>query len=305
MLITGLAMSPGMDAAFPFLLEILGGRQTARTIHFITASGIVLFVGVHIVGRLEESQVDDHRPLRDRALGGKAINGARSLHRRGFLAGLTAASTTLLGGCDDLSDQDWVKRVLDSGETLTRVAQRALISPKALAREYSEADLSKEFKANGSTDPQESDYLAHVKNGFADWKLAIGGLVEQPLELSLEDLHAMPSRTQITRHDCVEGWSCIGKRKNVPLAAVLDKAKLKQNARYIVFCCADNLFDTREGPLLRVDRARRCVPPADDPRLRDERPGPAGRAWRAAQAPRRAAARLQDGEIRDAGRSGR
>ena len=49
MLITGLAMSPGMDAAFPFLLEILGGRQTARTIHFITASGIVLFVVVHIV----------------------------------------------------------------------------------------------------------------------------------------------------------------------------------------------------------------------------------------------------------------
>ncbi len=49
MLITGLAMSPGMDAAFPFLLEILGGRQTARTIHFITASGIVLFVVVHLV----------------------------------------------------------------------------------------------------------------------------------------------------------------------------------------------------------------------------------------------------------------
>jgi DMSO/TMAO reductase YedYZ molybdopterin-dependent catalytic subunit len=171
---------------------------------------------------------------------------ARSLHRRRFLAGLAAASTTLLGGCDDLSDQDWVKRVLDSGETLTRVAQRALISPKALAREYSEADLSKEFKANGSTDPQESDYLAHVKNGFADWKLAIGGLVEQPLELSLEDLHAMPSRTQITRHDCVEGWSCIGKWKGVPLSAVLDKAKLKRNARYIVFYCADNLFDTGE-----------------------------------------------------------
>ena len=49
MLVTGLAMSPGMDAAFPFLLELLGGRQTARTIHFITASGIVLFVVVHIV----------------------------------------------------------------------------------------------------------------------------------------------------------------------------------------------------------------------------------------------------------------
>jgi DMSO/TMAO reductase YedYZ molybdopterin-dependent catalytic subunit len=174
------------------------------------------------------------------------MSGERSLHRRGFLTGVAAAGTALLGGCDDLSDQDWVKRVLDSGETLTRVAQRALISPKALAREYSEADLSKEFKANGSTDPQEADYLAHAKNGFADWKLAVGGLVEQPLELSLADLRAMPSRTQITRHDCVEGWSCIGKWKGVPLSAVLDKAKLKGNARYIVFYCADNVFDTGE-----------------------------------------------------------
>jgi thiosulfate reductase cytochrome b subunit len=49
MLITGLAMSPGMDAAFPFLLDVLGGRQSARTIHFIAASGIVIFVAVHLV----------------------------------------------------------------------------------------------------------------------------------------------------------------------------------------------------------------------------------------------------------------
>jgi DMSO/TMAO reductase YedYZ molybdopterin-dependent catalytic subunit len=175
------------------------------------------------------------------------MSGERSFDRRGFLArGLAATSTALLGGCDDLSDQPWVKRVLDSAETLTRVTQRALLSPKALAREYGEADLSKEFKANGSTDPQEPDYLAHVKTGFADWKLAVGGLLEQPLSLSLDDLRAMPSRTQITRHDCVEGWSCIGKWKGVPLSAVLDKAKLKENARYIVFYCADNLFDTGE-----------------------------------------------------------
>ena len=49
MLFTGLAMSPGMDAAFPFLLDLLGGRQSARTIHFIAASGIVIFVFVHLV----------------------------------------------------------------------------------------------------------------------------------------------------------------------------------------------------------------------------------------------------------------
>ncbi len=76
------------------------------------------------------------------------------LDRRGFLArGLAAASAALLGGCEDLSDQRWVKRVLDSAETLTRVTQEALLSPQALAREFSEADISRNFRANGSTIP--------------------------------------------------------------------------------------------------------------------------------------------------------
>ena len=54
----------------------------------------------------------------------------------------------------------------------------------------------------------------------------------------------MPSRTQITRHDCVEGWSCIGKWTGVPLKVLLDQARLKENARYVVFYCADDLGQT-------------------------------------------------------------
>lgn len=173
------------------------------------------------------------------------MSAERKLDRRGFLArGLVAASTTLLGGCEELSDQAWVKRILESGETLTRITQEALLSPQALAREYDVADLSREFRANGSTDPDDPAYVAHAKNGFADWKLSVGGLVEAPLELSLAELRAMPSRTQITRHDCVEGWSCIGKWKGVKLGALLERVRLKPSARYIVFYCADMLGST-------------------------------------------------------------
>src|SRR6185312_6974764 len=168
------------------------------------------------------------------------MSGEREMHRRGFLTrGLAAASTALLAGCDELSDPPWVKRVLDSAEELTRVSQRALLSPTALAREYTEADLSPAFKANGSTDPGDPAYKAHAANGFADWKLGIRGLVEQPLELSLAELRAMPSRTQITRHDCVEGWSCIGKWKGAKLSALLDRVGVRPEARYVVFFCAD------------------------------------------------------------------
>ncbi len=88
-----------------------------------------------------------------------------------------------------------------------------------------------------------------AEQGFDTYKLVVDGLVERPLSLSLKDLRAMPSRTQITRHDCVEGWSCIGKWSGVPLAHLLDQAGVKPNARYVVFSCFDKMdADSLDGP---------------------------------------------------------
>jgi hypothetical protein len=56
-------------------------------------------------------------------------------------------------------------------------------------------------------------------------------------------VRALPSRTQITRHDCVEGWSAIGKWKGVPLSTILDAVKPKPEARFVVFHCADPMED--------------------------------------------------------------
>ena len=78
-----------------------------------------------------------------------------------------------------------------------------------------------------------------AQTGFSEWALKVDGLVEAPASISLAELRAMSARTQITRHDCVEGWSAIGKWTGVPLAAVLAKVKPKANARYVVFHCAD------------------------------------------------------------------
>lgn len=91
------------------------------------------------------------------------MSAKRALDRRGFLGrGLAVTGAALLGGCDELSEQPWVRRILDKAEILTRVTQRALVSPTALAREYSEANISTEFKANGSTDPDDDEYKAHA-----------------------------------------------------------------------------------------------------------------------------------------------
>jgi DMSO/TMAO reductase YedYZ molybdopterin-dependent catalytic subunit len=162
------------------------------------------------------------------------------LDRRALLKRTAAAAgASLLAGCDRLSNARWFRRTLETGEDANLFGQRLLLSPAKLAPEYSEAEISPWFKPNGSTDPSDKSYKAMVKNNFADWNLEIGGLVDNPAKFSLADLRAMPARTQITRHDCVEGWTCIGKWTGVPLSELLKQAGLKPQARYIVFHCAD------------------------------------------------------------------
>jgi len=170
------------------------------------------------------------------------------LTRRRLLAGAAAtAGAALLSGCDDLSGSAGFRRVLDSEDDLNRTVQRFFLSPRSMAREFTEADISPDFRANGSTDPASLEYRALAAGGFADWRLTVGGLGEAPMACSRADLRAMPARTQITRHDCVEGWSSIGKWTGAPLARVLDMVRLKPEARFIVFTCADELEQTLDG----------------------------------------------------------
>ncbi len=169
------------------------------------------------------------------------------MNRRRAAALLTMSGAAALAGCDAVTDNEKVSRGVQSAEVLTRSAQRLILSPGQLAPEYQEKDISKWFKPNGSTDPDDDAYVEHRDAGFKNWKLEVTGLVEHPLSLSLDQLRAMPSRTQITRHDCVEGWSCIGKWKGAKLADLLHQAKLKPEAKFIMFHCADSLGDADDG----------------------------------------------------------
>jgi DMSO/TMAO reductase YedYZ molybdopterin-dependent catalytic subunit len=164
--------------------------------------------------------------------------------RRKFLvAGGVSGIALGLGGCDRLSEAPTFREFLAGAEGLTQRVQRALLWRAALAREYSEADVSKIFRANGSRDPRNlpPGYAERLRDGFADWRLQVEGLVERPMSFSLADLRALPQRAQITRHDCVEGWSCIGGWAGPQLSSLLDLVGLRPEARFVVFHCADEL----------------------------------------------------------------
>ena len=162
------------------------------------------------------------------------------LTRRNLLLG---GAGTLLAGCDRLNNSEGFRGVLRSSEGLTMRAQRLISSREAMAREFSEADMSPVFRSNGTGNPNTPDYNRLAAGQFADWRLRVDGLVRRPLSLSLAHIQSLPRRTQITRHDCVEGWSAIGKWTGVPLSVVLDGAGLRDEARYIAFHCMDRFGD--------------------------------------------------------------
>lgn len=161
------------------------------------------------------------------------------LNRRAFVAG---AAGLALAGCDRVAGTTTGQKVLDYNETLNYAAARALPSGQ-LAPEYAKSAISAYFKPNGSIDPKDPGYKKLAGAQFAGWKMQVGGLVDKPQAFSLDDLKAMASRTQVTRHDCVEGWSCIGEWKGVPLSEILAAVHAKDEARFVVFHCFDS-YDT-------------------------------------------------------------
>ena len=169
--------------------------------------------------------------------------------RRNFITGAALGLGALgLYLSRNLSETQWFPKVLDSAEGLTMRAQRLIAGSWSLAPEYSKADISQVFKANGTLNPGTPSYTAMAANGFHDWRIPVTGLVAKPFSLSVADLRAFPSRTQITRHDCVEGWSCIGEWTGTPLRLVLARAEPLPKARYVVFYCADPMGDSADAP---------------------------------------------------------
>jgi DMSO/TMAO reductase YedYZ molybdopterin-dependent catalytic subunit len=166
---------------------------------------------------------------------------ALSLTRRAALLGGFGAAGYLIWNVDNITVNPTTARIFEGVEDWTRTAQRALQSSKGLAPEYKPSDISPVFKANGTLNPNTDAYNAHVASSFQNWRVSVRGLVRTPMSLSMADIMRMPGKTQITKHDCVEGWTAIGMWTGVPLGLILTAAGVDPRARYVVLRCADNL----------------------------------------------------------------
>jgi thiosulfate reductase cytochrome b subunit len=230
---TGVAMSPAVAARFPWYLRIFHGRQSARSIHFLCLVAFVLFFVVHVTmvvlhGFREELAAivlgQTHRPDLTRAL----VVG---------IAGM--AIVVVIHVLATVCSLRRPRFVQQTTQAVTRPLRHLLFGHAISAEGYAPREVSASFWVNGRP-PVEDAYLALARDGFADYRLEVGGLVRTPLRLSLADLRAMPKRTQITKHCCIQGWSGVAEWGGVPMRHILDLCGPLPAARYILFRAYDD-----------------------------------------------------------------
>jgi methionine sulfoxide reductase catalytic subunit len=229
MIATGSAMSPAIDARFPWYPKIFRGRQVARSLHFLGLIAFVLFIIIHLtmvtVERFPENM-------------GNIVLGKGTGTSFGValgLFGLLVISVVIVHVWATGASLQKPRRVQNALDILIMPAKWILFRKAISKQQLTRSKISPFFRVNGYP-PEAKEFKDLLKkNNFADWKLKIYGLVENPLELSLADLHVIRKQTQITEHYCIQGWTAIGEWAGVPMRYVLEKCKPFESVRYVVF----------------------------------------------------------------------
>ena len=224
-LITGLGMSPALSTRFHGISKRLS-IQTARSLHFLVLCWFLLFTIVHVTLVFTTGLL---RNLNFIYLGthgtGWAGFGLFAISMALVIAGWVAATPVTL------RHPRWVQRV---GYALIGPAQRFFEHVDARPGTYTDRDISPYFWHNGKY-PESAEYRALLDSQFAGYRLSVHGLVENPVELSLDELRALPRHEQITQHFCIQGWSGVAKWGGVSMQTILDLVKPRPEARWVVF----------------------------------------------------------------------
>lgn len=165
------------------------------------------------------------------------------MSRRRFVAGASTGAGLLLTGCDRYPLPSGGS-LLEAADGFTYEMQRLLLPRTSLAREFDRSMVSKVFPAINEVAPADKAYQRDRADGFSGWRLPVTGLIDRPMALSLADLRRFPARTQITQHNCVDGWSAIAEWTGVQLSQVLAHVRMKPQARFVQFHCVDGWWDS-------------------------------------------------------------
>ncbi len=227
MILTGLCMSPALIARFPWYPRLFGGRQAARSLHFIGLVILVSYIAIHITLVLAVHFFDNI---------GNMVFGDPRYHPELAAA---IASVGLVGiFVFHILVTKWTLRSQRGfqvfGDRIVEPVMRIVFGALRSRQHYHLSEISPEHRVNGYP-PVLPQYQALAQTAFHDWRLEIGGLVKHPLSLSLDDLRRLPKQQQITKHNCIQGWSGVAEWGGVPMVTIMDHCEPLPGARYAAF----------------------------------------------------------------------
>ena len=231
-ILTGAAMSPSVLARFPWFGRIFGGKQGARSLHFLGLCAFGVFTVVHVFMVIVHGVAKEFTGIvlanpegdRDTAL----IIGLVAL------ALIVALNVVLavFSRRHRRTTQRLLGLVVDPFE---RVLSKTFTSRQAFA----ETAISDFHRVNGYPPPSET-YQRLAENDFADYRLRVGGLVDHPVELSLHQLRELGVHRQVTKHNCIQGWTAVAAWSGVPLCRVMELVQPASSATHVVFHAMDD-----------------------------------------------------------------
>lgn len=225
-ILTGLAMSPAIDNRFPWYPKIFGNRQAARSIHFLLLVGYVGFVVVHVATVVATGLAHNMNSI---------VLGTKDQGATGIVLGVIGIAA-VLAACFFAHWLSWhypriLQRLIGRIHTFIGTLFFDHITPRA---QYSKEDISPFLWPNGKM-PTSAEWESMAANDFKDFRLKISGLVEHPVELSLDEIKAMGKQEQITMHHCIQGWSGIAEWGGLPMTMLCDIVKPRPDAKVVVF----------------------------------------------------------------------
>jgi DMSO/TMAO reductase YedYZ molybdopterin-dependent catalytic subunit/thiosulfate reductase cytochrome b subunit len=237
MILTGLALSPAIGARFPWYVRLFRGRQSARSLHFLGLVAFLGFFGVHMLMVVVHGIPTEM---------GKMVLGEEDTDHKILATALGLAIVALvvaINAAANLVSLRWKRAAYESLARVVDPIRNTLLHRSVSVQDWPEERISSYFRVNGyppiSAYPHakgdDDTYERLLAEVFADYRLEVTGLVEQPLGLSLADLRAMPKQEQTTLHTCIQGWTSIGKWGGVPLRDVLARCRSASGARFLVF----------------------------------------------------------------------
>ncbi len=237
-ILTGIAMAPAVAGRFPWYPRIFGGRQAARSLHFIGLVAFGAFTVHHTAIVVAHGFGDELAKI---VLGITHATPAEAT--RAIWVGLVGVAVIL-------AIHIWATRFsLRSPQRVQQLLQHVVDPPRRMifgrlrSRQYFRPDqVTADPRPNGRA-PRNEEYLALLGRSFVDWHFTVGGLVEEPLAFTLPELRALAPATQITEHCCIQGWSYIAEWEGVRLTEFLQRCRPRPEARYLLFETFDEKWE--------------------------------------------------------------